>query len=96
MVLTGGIHASGALVVAPYAFSDMVVTFRARCRRRRSEPFYFNLQISWRAQHSGLGGGLWRALSCWTCDIAARWRYLWRHFCCEAAKRADRAGRCDS
>ena len=45
-----------ALVVAPRAFSDMVVTFRGR--RKGSERFYFDVQISWQAQHFGSGGDL--------------------------------------
>ena len=70
-----GVSAAGAcracaLVVAARAFSDVVVTFRGRCkgnllvkstfrdRRKGSERFYFKRQISWQAQHFGHGGDL--------------------------------------
>ena len=66
-----------ALVVAPHAFSDLVVTFHGtrkkslvfwwsnvnfRGRRRGSEWLYFDVQIAWQLQHFGHGGGLRRAM----------------------------------
>ena len=66
-----------ALVVAPRAFSDTVVTFHAgaretscfgvpksafRDKRKGSERFHVEMQISWQAQHFGHGGDLRGAL----------------------------------
>ena len=67
-----------ALVAVPCALSDLVITFRGwrkgnlvtwwatfRDRCRRSERFYLDVRILWKAQYFGHGGGLRRALIPW-------------------------------
>lgn len=45
-----------------------------RGRGRRSGRFYFDVQVSWQAQHVGHGDGLRRALIAWRPKIAGKCR----------------------